>query len=226
MKHKILIVEDDTHLRFGITFNLEKEGYEVIATDNGEEGLELARDRSPDLVLLDIMLPGITGLEVLEKLRETGESPPVMMLTARADESDAVCALSLGADDYVRKPFGVSELVARIGAVIRRARPAAPSEATTIGRWRLELENLRCLDGADVVTLTTLEVEILRVLLERRGDVCRREELLERVWGVGAGALTRTLDNHVARLRKKIERDPAAPDLVLTVHGVGYKLST
>ena len=221
----VLLVEDDPHLRYGIRFNLEKEGYRVSEHGSAESASEaLQAGERPDLALLDIMLPGRSGLELLENLRSRGHHFPVLMLTARSDESDAVTALSLGADDYVRKPFGLSELLARIAAVRRRLEAVAPAATPLrLGRWRLDLAGFRARSDAGEIALTSLEAELLGVLLERPGEVCRRELLLERVWGVGTGVLTRTLDNHVARLRKKLELDPSHPSLVITVHGVGYK---
>lgn len=225
---RILLVEDDKHLRFGIAFNLRKEGHEVVETGSAEEAqaaLESAAD--PDLGLFDLMLPGRSGLELLENLRAGGRRFPVMMLTARSDESDAVAALSLGADDYVRKPFGLSELVARIAAVLRRSSlgsPARDGRAHRLGDLRLDLDNFLARGPEGEFALTTIEAEILRVLFERSGELVRREDLLERVWGFRTGVLTRTLDNHVARLRKKIEPDPASPRFLVTVHGHGYKL--
>ena len=223
----ILVVEDDAHLRFGLEFNLKQEGHEVLVAADGEAGLELWRSRHPDLILLDIMLPGRSGLEVLEDLRQSDRRTPVIILTARSDESDAVCALSLGADDYVRKPFGVSELLARIAAVLRRSERlgAADPGPVEIGAWTLDLPNLRARSESEEIALTATEVEILRALIARRGEVVSREDLLREIWGVGSTTPTRTVDNHVARLRKKLEADPHDPRLLLTIHGAGYKLA-
>ena len=227
---RILLVEDDKHLRFGIAFNLKKEGHELIEAGSAEEALAaLDSTPDPDLGLFDLMLPGRSGLELLETLREGGRRFPVMMLTARSDESDAVAALSLGADDYVRKPFGLSELVARIAAVLRRSaaeRPDREGRGLRLGDIRLDLDNFRAQGPGGEFALTTIEAEILRVLAEKTGELVRREDLLEKVWGFRTGVLTRTLDNHVARLRKKIEADPAAPRHLVTIHGQGYKLMT
>jgi DNA-binding response OmpR family regulator len=222
----ILLVEDDAHLRYGLVFNLEQEGHLVTAVADGESALQSWSDARPDLVVLDVMLPGISGLEVLEARRKAGDETPVLMLTARAEETDAVTALAMGADDYVRKPFGISELLARIEAILKRAaaRVRGQVRALHLGPWSLDLADLRARGPGGDVPLTSTEVELLQVLLERDGAVCRREDLLERVWGVGARVPTRTLDNHVARLRKKLEADPAAPRLLITVHGVGYRL--
>lgn len=223
----ILVVEDDKNLRYGLEFNLGRQGWDVIGVGTAEEGRDRWRERRPDLVILDVMLPGMSGLELLEEIRATDRRTPIVMLTARADESDAVHALSLGCDDYVRKPFGVSELVARLAAVLRRADVARPASGPLrMGPWTLDLGNLRAVhDDQQEATLTAMEVEVLRLLLDHAGEVLRREDILQRIWGVGAQTPTRTLDNHVARLRKKLEADPAHPHLILTVHGVGYKLA-
>ena len=223
----ILLVEDDAHLRYGLVFNLEQEGHAVIAVADGEAALEGWSRETPDLVILDVMLPGISGLEVLETRRKGGDETPVLMLTARAEETDAVTALTMGADDYVRKPFGISELLARIDAILKRAqvRDGRSAPVLHVGPWSLDLADLRARGPAGDVPLTSTEVELLQVLLAQDGAVCRREDLLARVWGVGARVPTRTLDNHVARLRKKLEQDPARPRHLITVHGVGYRLA-
>lgn len=230
-KKSIVIVEDDAHLRFGIEFNLKKEGYDVRAVGSAEDAAKAIAERAPDLAIFDIMLPGKNGLELLGDLRGSGREFPVVMLTARADEADAVTALSLGADDYVRKPFGLAELLMRIAAILRRTHPGGGERAQTgqtpsrdqLGEWRLDLEHVRAVSPSGEVTLTTLECEILRVLMDAFGTVVRREDLLQKIWGLDNRALTRTLDNHVARLRKKLEIDPQNPRHLLTVHGVGYK---
>lgn len=224
---RILLVEDDQHLRFGIAFNLNKEGHEVIQAGTAEEAKPHLKIKPPDLLLLDLMLPGQSGFLFLEELRRDGHSFPVMMLTARSDESDAVTALSLGADDYVRKPFGLAELTARIAAILRRGGSKAAGEKSApirIGKKSVDLQNLRIFSDEGDLAMTGTEVEILSVMLESAGQVIRREDLLRRIWGIQGRSLTRTLDNHVARLRKKLEDDPADPRHLLTIHGVGYKL--
>jgi two-component system alkaline phosphatase synthesis response regulator PhoP len=220
----ILVVEDDANLRYGLTFNLTRQGWTVRDVETAEEGLEIWRHERPDLILLDVMLPGASGMDMLRAIRNEDRRTPITMLTARSDESDAILALSLGADDYVRKPFGEGELVARLTSMLRRTSLLAPSGPCRLGPWTLDLTNLRAThDDGREHALTTKEVEVLRLLLEHPGEVLRREDLLERIWGVGALTPTRTLDNHIARLRKKLEDDPAHPRLLLTVHGVGYK---
>ncbi|MEE9391777.1 MAG: response regulator transcription factor [Planctomycetota bacterium] len=229
---KILVVEDDENLRFGISFNLKKEGWEVVAVESAEAGAEALREERPDLVLLDVMLPGMNGFEWLESIRHAGNDTPVVMLTARSDESDAVTALTLGADDYVRKPFGPSELIARLAAILRRSKPRqTPSgvEASlTLGPWSIDLKSHRAVssDDRENLTMTNLEVEILSVLNAAGNEAVTREDLLERIWGLNSGAATRTLDNHVARLRRKLEVDPQNPELIVTIYGVGYRLNS
>jgi two-component system alkaline phosphatase synthesis response regulator PhoP len=224
----ILLVEDDPHLRYGVQWNLEREGHRVTAVERGEEALQRFAEERFELVLLDLMLPGISGFEVLRALRARYASRPVLVLSARADEADAVTALGLGADDYVRKPFGLSELLARIAAVQRRlgasAAPEPSSSSPELGDWKLDLANLVARGPRGELSLTTIEAELLTALLAKRGELCRREELLQRIWGAPGTTLTRTLDNHVARLRKKLERNPADPRCIVTVHGAGYTI--
>ena len=226
MNLHILLVEDDEHLRYGLRFNLQQRGYDVTECATGEEALQaIVNEDGFACVILDVMLPGISGMEVLTEIRKKNERLPVAILTARSDESDAVLALSLGADDYIRKPFGVSELMARIQMLVRRRdMTAVSSKPQALGPWTLDLENFRVQQGKKMVVLTSMEVDLLSELLAHRGEVIRREDLLKRVWGVDSRTPTRTLDNHISRLRKKLESDAAHPQLILTVHGVGYKL--
>ncbi|MEZ6194851.1 MAG: response regulator transcription factor [Planctomycetota bacterium] len=225
---RLLIVEDDENLRFGLRFNLEREGHEVREADSAEAAETILREGRAELILLDVMLPGRSGLSFLEALRDRGDRTPVVVLTARADESDAVTALSLGADDYVRKPFGLSELVARIGAILRRAAPRGGTAAgrLVVGPWTVDLGTLDARREGGEERLTHLEAQVLEALAQRRGEVVSREHLLAEVWGISGGATTRTLDNHVARLRKKLERDPQSPEFILTAYGQGYRLAS
>jgi two-component system, OmpR family, alkaline phosphatase synthesis response regulator PhoP len=224
---RVLVVEDDAHLRFGLEFNLKKDGYEVTAVASAEEAEAALGHAKPDLAIFDIMLPAASGLDLLKAVRARGDTFPVLMLTARSDEADVVTSLALGADDYVRKPFGLAELLARIAAILRRWGKNATDAGLPpkLGPWTLDLANLRARSADVEVTLTNLEAELLSALTARPGDVHRREELLERIWGVSSSHLTRTLDNHVARLRKKLEVEPQNPRLILTVHGAGYKVA-
>jgi DNA-binding response OmpR family regulator len=220
---RLLLLEDDENLRFGLEFNLKREGHEIFPAATGEDALALMAEHAFDLGIFDVMLPGMTGLQVLAEARRKFRHFPVMMLTARGDESDAVIGLRLGADDYVRKPFGVAELCARIESLLRRSAVSpARSGPIALGPWLLDLELRTATRGSKVVSLTTTEATLLSVLLEK-DEAITREALLSRVWGVGSQAETRTLDNHVARLRKKLEDHPETPTFLLTVHGLGYR---
>ena len=225
MKGKILLVEDDSDLVRALRLNLEHEGYEVERVADGEEGLAAALAGGHDLVLLDLMLPKRDGFSVLEELRGAGSTVPVICLTARGQESDVVAGLELGADDYVVKPFSVAELMARIGAALRRAPEAPGGEEVAIAGVRLDLAARRAVreDGTEA-GLTAIEADLLRYLLDRRGRAVSREEILKDLWGLDRFHTTRTLDNHVARLRKKLEPDPDRPSVLLTVHGTGYRI--
>jgi len=211
---RILLVEDDPGMAHGLAYNLEAEGYDVVRAADGDEGLRQARAGGFDLVLLDLMLPGKSGFEVLRRLRADGNETPVVVLTARGAEADKVAGLKLGADDYVTKPFGLAELLARIAARLRRARPEVV----------VDLAALTVTRGTRRARLTPTEAEILAYLLARPEQAVERGAMLRDLWGVGHAAETRTLDNHVARLRRKLEEDPAHPAILLTVPGVGYRL--
>jgi DNA-binding response OmpR family regulator len=211
---RILLIEDDAAMARGLSYNLAAEGYEVSCAADGEEGLRRAREGGHDLLILDLMLPKRSGFGVLRRLRADGNETPVILLTARGAEMDRIAGLRLGADDYVTKPFSLGELLARIGARLRRARPGL----------RVDFANFRAERGAATIRLTPTEATLLRYLVERDGDVAPRETILRDLWGVASAAETRTLDNHVARLRKKLEADPASPAILLTVPGVGYRV--
>ncbi len=224
MQRRILIVEDEPDMVTGLRDNLEYEGYEVLVAVDGVQGLEKALSERPDAIVLDIMLPKMSGLDVCEQLRRRGVAVPVIMLTARSQEVDKVVGLEIGADDYVTKPFSVRELLARIRAQLRRA----TNEKGALERYRfgdVELDFRRhCASKAGrPLALTPREFDLLRYLIERRGETVTRDELLDHVWGLKCYPLTRTVDNHVAKLRQKIESEPADPRHLLTVHKVGYK---
>ena len=223
MRARILLVEDDEDLARGLEFNLRHEGYEVALAATLKEGRRLALRPGVDLVLLDLALPDGDGLEVLRALRDAGSRTPVICLTARGQETDKVMGLGSGADDYVTKPFGLAELFARIAAVLRRAGPAA-AEVVRLGAAEVDLAARRVRRDGREEDLTPVESDLLRYLLARRGQAVERERILQDLWGVASRHETRTLDNHVARLRKKIEPDPAAPRVLVTVHGTGYRL--
>jgi DNA-binding response OmpR family regulator len=211
---RILLVEDDPGMARGLRYNLEAEGYDVEIAADGEQGLKAARAGGFDLLLLDIMLPRRSGFEILKRLRADGNETPVIVLTARGAEVDKIAGLKLGADDYVTKPFSLGELLARIGARLRHVAP----EVT------VDLSSLQVERGTRRARLTPTEAGILRYLAGREGEAVPREDMLQELWGVTHAAETRTLDNHVARLRRKLEADPKSPTVLLTVPGVGYRL--
>ncbi|MFE2728666.1 response regulator transcription factor [Kitasatospora sp. NPDC059327] len=225
---RILVVDDDLTVGEVVAGYLTRSGHRVDRACDGDQGLALARAHRPDLVVLDLMLPGIDGLEVLRRLRATedGADLPVVMLTAKGDEADRVLGLELGADDYVTKPFSPRELVLRVQSVLRRSRAAAPAAAQPVplasGDIRLDPQARRAHRGARELTLTLREFDLLAFLLRHPRTVFARQELMQRVWGWEFGDLS-TVTVHVRRLREKIEDDPAAPTLVTTVWGVGYR---
>ena len=226
---KILVVEDNRELAYGLRSNLEFEGYRVEVAGDGETALaEIERVR-PDLVILDLMLPGDNGLTVLRRMRSDGHQVPVLILTALGEEATKVQGLRLGADDYVTKPFGVLELLARIEALLRRASPPAPENKGRPERWQfgdvvVDPARRMVLRKGEEVSLTPKEFDLLLVLLRRQGAVASRLELIEEVWGYSGDVVTRTVDTHIAELRKKLETDPSRPRHILTVHKVGYRL--
>jgi DNA-binding response OmpR family regulator len=226
MKPKlILVVEDDAAIREGIVSALQFEGYQTLEAGDGEQGLELALSAGYDLLLLDLVLPGKDGLQILEELRKAKPTLPVVILTARGDETDRVTGLKLGADDYVVKPFSVKELLARVEAVLRRS-PERPIDIAAVtvpgGEADLALSEVRFEDG-EKRTLSEKEVELLRYMACNAGRIVSRDELLSRVWGIEAGRIeTRTIDMHVARLREKLRDDSSKPQIIRTVRGKGY----
>ncbi len=221
----ILTVEDDVSIRRGIVDALEYAGYEVLQAGNGDDGLNMAVQRSYDLLLLDLVLPGKSGLEILESVRSTRPTQPVIILTARGEESDRVQGLRMGADDYVVKPFSVKELLARVEAVLRRS-PERPSDVDQVeipnGTADFSRREI-CFDDGSRSELSEREVELLRYLITNPGRAISRDELLANVWRISPqGISTRTIDMHVARLREKLRDDPSDPQVLLTVRGKGY----
>ncbi len=224
---RILVVEDNPDLAYGLRNNLEIEGYEVEVVDDGRQGLARARTGGPDLIILDLMLPGLDGYRVLRALRDDGRRMPVLILTARGEEADKVRGLRLGADDYVTKPFGVLELLARVEALLRRSAPPggdAMGPPERFGEIEVVPASRTVLRGGRPVGLTPKEFDLLLALVKRRGAVAGRMELLTEVWGYSAAVLSRTVDTHVAELRRKLEADPATPQHILTVRKAGYRL--
>jgi len=221
---KILIIEDEPDMVVGLRDNFEFEGYEVVTASDGASGLERARSVKPDLVILDIMLPKLSGLEVCKTLRGEGFEAPVIMLTARGQEIDKVVGLELGADDYVTKPFSIRELLARVRAILRRT----DGSRRRLARYRfadveLDFEVYRGTRAGQALEMSPREFELLRYLIERKGETVTRERLLEDVWGYENYPSTRTVDTHIAKLRSKIGDSGSEPRHILTIHGVGYK---
>ena len=222
---RILVIEDNADLAYGLRNNLEIEGYTVEVAGGGSFGLAQARDTSPDLVILDLMLPGMDGFRVLRALRDEGYQMPVLILTARGDETDKVQGLRLGADDYVTKPFGVLELLARVEALLRRASAGTPlAQMERFGDVEVSPSSRTVHRSGSAVSLTPKEFDLLVALIRRRGAAASRGELLTEVWGYHSGVLSRTVDTHVAELRSKLEENPAEPRHILTVRKTGYRL--
>jgi DNA-binding response OmpR family regulator len=223
---RILIVDDEPAIVRGLEDNLRFEGYETLSATSGEEGLTRALGEAPDLVLLDIMMPRLSGWDVCRELRRRGVDVPVIMLTARGEEVDRVLGLELGADDYITKPFSLRELLARVRAVLRRPGPRQRMETFAFGDVRIHLRARQVFKGGQEVRLTRKEFELLRFLVEHPGEVVTRDRLLDEVWGYEQFPTTRTVDTHVLRLRQKLETDPERPAHLLTVHGQGYRFQT
>ncbi|MGE0589201.1 MAG: response regulator transcription factor [Cyclobacteriaceae bacterium] len=222
----ILIIEDEPAMRLGLKDNLELESYTIDQADNGETGLEKLKANNYDLVLLDVMLPKISGFDVCKSARAAGVTTPIILLTARGEELDKVLGLELGADDYITKPFSVRELLARIKAIIRRSQiaPTRESDWITIGRLQLDFTAFRAEEKGKEVRLSHKEFEILSFLHQSKNAVVSRYDLLEKVWGYDEQPTTRTVDNFIVRLRQKVEENPNNPRIILTVHGTGYRL--
>jgi DNA-binding response OmpR family regulator len=227
---RILFVEDEAAFAVGMIDRLESEGYAVEWARTGTAGYEIARAQRFDLIVLDVMLPGKNGFDICRDLRREGVNAPVLMLTARGEVVDRVVGLKLGADDYVQKNCEPMELMARIEALLRRsanapAAVASPAGAAQFGDVRINFQKHEVRRGGELLPMSPVEFRLLEYLLERRGALVTREELLENVWGLNGGTLSRTVDVHIASLRKKIEADSRYPRYLLTVKGAGYKLA-
>jgi two-component system alkaline phosphatase synthesis response regulator PhoP len=221
---KILVVEDEPNMVVGLRDNFEFEGYEVITARDGVEGLQLALDESPDLVVLDVMMPRMSGLEVCKQLRAKRASIPIIMLTARGQEVDKVVGLELGADDYVTKPFSIRELLARVKAVLRRtAVVPKDQDQHSFGDVEVDLRRCRVLRSGKALDISSKEFELLKYFICHAGETLSRQSLLEDVWGYEHYPTTRTVDTHLVRLRQKLEPNPEQPQYFLTVHGTGYR---
>lgn len=224
-KKRILIVEDDESISLGLRMNLEAEGYDVGVAADGDEGLARAAEGGVDLVILDVMLPKTNGFEVVRHLRSKGSTVPVIMLSARGAEMDKVMGLELGAEDYITKPFGLAELLARVKAVLRRDGLSRKHVEAVVpaGELLIDSGTRQVIRGGVPVDLTATEFDVLWCLVEAQGRVLSREEILSRVWGAGHHGTLRTIDNFLLQLRSKLEKDSAEPEHLLTVRGVGYR---
>lgn len=228
---RILVAEDDPHIRAGLADTLESEGYRVTVAEDGREAIALFNRGGVDLVLLDIMMPGKSGYDVCREIRATDSRIPVIMLTAKGEEIDKVVGLELGADDYITKPFGVHEFLARIAAVLRRAQLGSTStdsskevpENFLFGGFSVDVKCYQITRDGSVFPLSAKEMALLRIFHARPNEVLTRDVLLGEVWGMAYYGTTRTLDQHIAQLRKKVEADPSNPQIITTVHGIGYR---
>ena len=225
MSTHILIVDDEANMRRGLKDNLEFEGYEVSEAVDGANALETLKEIQPDLIVLDVMMPNLSGFEVCKQLRKEGNETPIILLTAKGEEIDKVLGLEMGADDYVQKPFSIRELIARIKAILRRSeKPSKNDSLVTIGELTVDFKKYIATRAGQDEKLSHKEFEILQYLLDHQGAVVDRYELLKNVWGYNEQPTTRTVDNFIVRLRQKVEVDPSNPKHIITVHGSGYKL--
>jgi DNA-binding response OmpR family regulator len=224
---RILVIEDDTAILRGLKDNLEYEHYEVLTATDGEQGYTVIREQKPDLVILDLMLPRMSGFEICRKIRAAGVNVPILILTARGEEVDKVFGLNIGADDYMTKPFSVRELLARIQAIFRRAANSKSGHLPDEVHFHdvaVDFLRFEARKAGRALEMSRKEFGVLRLLAARAGEVVTRDELLDQVWGFDRFPTTRTVDNHLALLRSKIEDDPSHPRYLITVRGVGYKL--
>jgi len=221
---RVLVIEDNADLAFGLRNNLEIEGHEVDVATDGRKGLERAREGAPDVIVLDLMLPEMDGFRVLKTLRREGFDTPVLILTARGEEADKVLGFRLGADDYVTKPFGLLELLARVEALLRRVGKSRAPEIDSFGDVEVRRTARTVVKDGKVVELAPKELDLLLALLDRDGAAASRADLLEQVWGYAGSVVSRTVDTHVAELRRKLEDDASDPRHILTVRKVGYRL--
>jgi two-component system alkaline phosphatase synthesis response regulator PhoP len=229
MPERLLVVEDEKHLAEVIVDNLEIEGYEVQLESNGDLALASIRENPPDMVLLDVMLPGLDGFSICSRLREEDNRVPILFLTAKGDDDDRVRGLSLGGDDYLSKPFDLRELILRVKAILRRRKwaesPPATGQHLQLGDTTIDFATYIVKTHEREIELSTKEILILRCLTERRGEVITRDEILDKVWGYSAFPTTRTIDNFIVRLRRVLEPDPQNPRYIHTIRGSGYRLT-
>jgi len=223
-RRRVLVIEDEPDIARGLRDALEFEQFDVSTSSHGREGIKVLRERGADLVILDLMLPDINGFTVCEEIRQSHPVVPIIMLTARSQETDKIRGLEVGADDYVTKPFSIGELIARINAIFRRLYRSVSDDAIQIGQATIFPRRHELVRNRKTVTLSFYEVEILRLLYERAGEPVSREEILEKIWGVSGYGSSRSVDNFVVKLRKKIEVDASSPRHIVTIYGTGYKL--
>jgi DNA-binding response OmpR family regulator len=223
---KILLVEDEPNMRLGLKDNLEYEGYDVDIAEDGEIGLTKILQNDYDLVIMDVMMPKISGFDVCKNVRKSGITTPIILLTAKGEEIDKVLGLELGADDYVTKPFSLRELLARVKAILRRSQSFANAEnkSVKIGKLEVDFSAYKAISANKEIQMSHKEFEILHYLWKKRNSTVSRDDLLTEIWGYDDTPTTRTVDNFILKLRQKIEVNPNHPKIILTVHGVGYKM--
>jgi len=227
MPKKILIIEDDPGILLSLKDEFESEGYTVSTAEDGEKGLEIAKQQRPDLIILDIMLPVLDGYEVCKRLRMEGDTTPVIMLTVKDKEIDRVLGLELGADDYVTKPFSLRELMARVKSVLRRTEERTKDLTSySFGQVELDFKKYEAKKKGKKLELTPLEFQMLKLFIQRKGEVITRDDFLDKIWGEDNTYVSfRTVDSHIANIRKKIEDDPSSPKHIISIRGVGYKFT-
>lgn len=226
-EEKILVVDDEEHIQELIKFNLEKNGYKVICADNGIDAIKLAKEQLPQLMLLDLMLPGMDGLDVCKEIRKDSSmsNMPIIMITAKGEEIDKIIGLELGADDYITKPFSVRELVARIKAILRRTNMQIVEKTFNIGNLTIDFGKHEVSKNESRIDLTLKEFELLEILIKNKGRVMTRDFLLDKIWGYEYVGETRTVDVHIRHLRQKIEDDDKNPAYIQTIRGIGYRFN-
>jgi two-component system alkaline phosphatase synthesis response regulator PhoP len=225
---KILIVDDEEHIRELIKFNLDKNGYNTTCTDNGIDALKIVKSEKFQLVLLDVMLPGMDGYDVCKEIRKDNSisSTPIIMITAKGEEFDKVLGLELGADDYITKPFSIRELTARVKAILRRTSIKPVDTSYNFGKISVDFEKHEAINNGNKVELTLKEFELLEILIKNKGRVMTRDFLLDKIWGYEYIGETRTVDVHIRHLRQKLEEDDKNPRYIETIRGIGYRFST
>lgn len=226
-EEKILIVDDEEHIRELLKYNMESIGYKCIMTDNGIDASRMVKEQRPDLVLLDLMLPGMDGYEVCKEIRKNNNisSTPIIMITAKGEELDKILGLELGADDYVTKPFSIRELMARVKAVLRRTTVREVDEAFIFGNISIDFDKHEVMKSGNKIDLTLKEFELLEILVKNKGRVMTRDFLLDKIWGYEYIGETRTVDVHIRHLRQKIEDDDKNPKFIETIRGIGYRFN-